>query len=106
MKNNKIFSKAICLLIALTLLLVPVSVFAAAEHEHVDANSDNVCDVADCGAEIAEEPTMLDNVLESLKIFVIGMIGIFVVVGIIILVIYALTRFIDGAPKKKTEGEQ
>ena len=103
MKNNKIFSKAICLLIAVMLMLVPVSVFAAAEHEHVDANSDNVCDVADCGEEM---PTMLDNVLDSLKIFVIGMIGIFVVVGIIILVIYALTRFIDGAPKKKTDGEQ
>ncbi len=103
MKNNRIFSKALCLLIAVMLMLVPVSVFAAAEsHNHIDENSDSVCDVAECGAEIVKEPTILDNVLESLKMFVIGMIGIFVVVGIIIIVIYALTRFIDGAPKKQS----
>lgn len=103
MKNNRIFSKALSLLIAVILMLVPVSVFAAGEsHDHVDENSDNVCDVADCGAEIAEEPTMLDNVLKSLKMFLVGMVGIFVVVGIIIIVIYALTRFIDGTPKKQS----
>ena len=104
MKNNRIFSKVICLLIATMLMLVPVSVFASAEaHDHVDANTDGVCD--GCAEALAKEPTVIDNVLESLKMFVIGMIGIFIVVGIIIIVIHYLTKVIDGAEKKK-DGEQ
>ena len=103
MKSNRFFSKAICLLIAVMLMLVPVSVFASAEaHEHVNANDDGICD--ECAESLTEEPTVLDNVLASLKMFVIGMIGIFIVVGIIIIVIHYLTKVIDEAEKKK-DGE-
>ena len=72
---------------------------------HLDENGDEICDREGCGAKTEAENSVWQNVLESLKVFIIGMIGIFVVVGIIILVIYALMNAINGT-KQKPNGEQ
>ena len=72
---------------------------------HIDEGNDGKCDR--CGAKIAVEPVQTTGakVLESVKIFVIGMIGIFIVVGLIILSIYALNYIINKTQRTKT-GEQ
>ncbi len=74
---------------------------------HIDKNSDGKCDRDGCGAKIVVEPVQTTGakVWESVKIFIIGMIGIFIVVGLIILSIYALNYLINKAQRTKS-GEQ
>ena len=73
--------------------------------KHVDADKDKDCD--NCGA--ATTPNTFGtsewskNVLESLKMMGLGMIGIFLVIGLIIIVIYVLNRFINMTEKKDEE---
>ena len=85
---------------------------------HVDANEDNKCDV--CAACISHADKNFDNkcdfcgekhtiswgkrVLSSLKIMGIGMLGIFLVTGIIILSVYILNK-LSSIEKKKTTKE-
>lgn len=86
---------------------------AALPHTHVDVDGDNKCDITDCDVEIAptvEEPEntigtekYVPNLFESLKMMGLGMLGIFIVTGIIILVIYALSHFTNKESKENTE---
>lgn len=76
--------------------------------EHVDDNKDEVCDTVDCGAHVQIKNTIgtdkwLDNLLESLKIVGIGILGIFLVTGIIIAVVYLLNKFTNAEKKPNTE---
>lgn len=66
---------------------------------HKDKNRNGVCDNDGCTAAV-ESASIKSNVIRSLQIFAVGMVGIFVVVGIIILSIYALTTVIE----KKNDG--
>ena len=48
----------------------------------------------------------MDNVLTSLKYLLVGMVGIFIVTGIIILVIYALAHFTNLEKKPQSDGQE
>ena len=65
--------------------------------DHNDEDGDCICDSEDCEAEVAAENTIgtekwTENLLDSLKFMGLGMLGIFIVTGIIILIIYALNN--------------
>ena len=76
---------------------------------HIDANEDGYCDTADCDAEVQLKNTIgtdkwEQNLYQALKILGIGILGIFLVTGIIILVVYALNKF-TNIEKKSSESE-
>ena len=107
MKKFRIFSKIFCIIMLMALLLVPVTAFAAEDSgkciNHVDENEDGICDILTCAEEI---PSTMDNVLTSLKYLLVGMVGIFIVTGIIILVIYALAHFTNLEKKPQSDGQE
>ena len=77
---------------------------------HIDANEDGYCDTADCDAEVQLKNTIgtdkwEQNLYQALKILGIGILGIFLVTGIIILVVYALNKF-TNIEKKFSESEE
>lgn len=76
---------------------------------HVDSDANGVCDNEGCEAAVEPSNTVgtdkwLSNLLEALKMMGLGMLGIFIVTGIIILVIYALNKVTNReAPKDNGE---
>lgn len=80
--------------------------------DHVDADKDRKCDTIGCEAEVSVEGLVdigseiwSKNIIEALKILGIGILGIFLVTGIIILVVYALNKF-TNLEKKAPESEE
>ena len=73
--------------------------------KHVDSDKDKTCD--NCKALTSSNtfgtPDWSKNVFESLKMMGVGMVGIFLVIGLIITVIYVLNHFINMQKKETNE---
>lgn len=106
MKSFKIFTKIFYILMIVVFVLVPVTAFAASDGQcinHVDENQDGICDFITCAEQI---PSTMDNVLTSLKYLLVGMVGIFIVTGIIILVIYVLAHFTNLEKRSQSSSQE
>ena len=93
--------RIISLLLALMLI---AALFTFSVNAASDANAEGT--VTEEGT--APESTIgtekyVPNIFESLKMMGLGMLGIFIVTGIIIVVIYALNYFTNKEPKEDTE---
>lgn len=71
---------------------------------HKDGDADGICDTEGCTAEVTltstiGTPKWTANIIEALKMMGLGLLGIFIVTGIIILVIYALNRVTNTEKK-------
>ena len=113
--NTKKFTKFVCLLFTLLLALsvLSLSVFAA-EDEHVEeAPADSIMDSVEQSEDIVLDGTADDdntvtadsgvtfepiNFVKNLKFMGAGMLGIFIVIGVIILSVIVLNKV--TAPKK------